>query len=409
MTRQLSALLLLTLATSCGSDDSPKKTGLPTATVDRAVADYKALVNANYADVLVGAQAMQTAIDAFVANPTAETHAAAKAAWIKARLPYAPSEAFRFYDGPIDNPTNGPEFEINSWPLDENYIDYTRDDPMAGIVNDPKVTLSLAEIDMANTVGGEKNISNGWHAIEFLLWGQDDEKPGLGAGKRPYTDYVAGAGGTALNQDRRGQYLKFATSALIGHLSDVANQWKPGDPSNFAASFGITSSDGSDPKKVFVGDLIRSIGSMANAELSGQRMTVAYIDRDQEDEHSCFSDTTATDLLGDGVGLQNVWLNRYGSLDGVGLEDIVREVDPALADKTSADFATAIAQLQILQDLQVAGTPIDVILKSDDSAPGRVAMLAAIKALKLVGSDMEAINKELGLGVELEKPSVVLK
>ena len=410
MYRRVPSLLLLSLAAACGGDDSGSKASFPTAMVQQAVSDYKTNVNASYADVVAGAQALKVAVDAFVAAPSQASHDAAKAAWIAARLPFAPSEAFRFYDGPIDNPVNGPEPEINSWPLDENYIDYTRDDPSAGIINDlvRVPVISAAAIDGANAMGGEKNISDGFHAIEFLLWGQDDLLPGMGAGKRPFTDYVVGAGGTAANQARRGQYLQLATDALLGHLTDVAAAWAPGVPGNYASTFGVSSSHGSDPGKDFIAALVRSIGAMAKDELSGQRMAVPYASRDQEDEHSCFSDTTANDLFGDGTGLQNVWLGRYTTtagvtLDGVGLDAIVNEADPALASKTTSDLAAAVAQLQVLRDLQAMNTPFDVILKQDDSSPGRTAMLAGITALRAVAADMEQVNSRFSLGVDLSK------
>lgn len=404
MHRHVPALCAFLLA-ACGSD-SGSPGALASGKIDQAISDYKQLVNLNYGDVLAGAQALQVAVDAFVTNPTEATHAAAKQAWLTARLPYAPSEAFRFYDGPIDNPQTGPEGLINSWPLDENYIDYTRDDPQAGIINDltgvPTITASA--IEQANTVKGEKAISTGFHAIEFLLWGQDDVTPGLGAGKRPYTDYVTGPGGTAQNQARRATYLKLATELVVTHLEAVAAAWLPSTPGNFASTFGSSASDGSDPKKAFAIDLLKSIGEMALSELGGQRMTVPYIDRDQEDEHSCFSDNTAPDLLGDGVGIQNVWLGRYGGFDGMGIDEVVAEVAPQLAQQATQHLSEAVAQLTVLVDLQNAGTPIDVVIASPDGSPGRVAMLGAIHTLQAVGGDMEQAAKALGLTVVIDRP-----
>jgi putative iron-regulated protein len=406
MQRHVPALLLVSsalLAAACGSDDAPKSK-LPVEKTAEALTAYKQVVSLNYAEVLSTATALKVAIDAFVAAPSEASHKAAKDAWVAARLPYAPSEAFRFYDGPIDNPETGPEGLINGWPLDENYIDYTRDDAAAGIINDltrvPTITVDV--IKGSNEVGGEKNLSTGYHAIEFLLWGQDDKEPGSGAGKRPYTDYVVG--GTAQNQQRRGDYLKLVTELLVSDLNQVDDAWKPGVAGNFAASYGVSADD----KETFVSDQLKAIGSMAKAELSGERMTVAYVNRNQEDEHSCFSDNTAPDILGDAEGLQNVWLGRYKGFDGVGLDEVVAAVDPTLASKTTADLGDAVSKLKALVDLQNAGTPIDVILQATDDSPGRVAMLAGIRSLKVVADDMEAAAKALGVSIELEQPSTEL-
>ena len=90
------------------------------------------------------AEALHDAIDAFVAGPTDATLQAAKDAWLAGRRLYGPTEVFRFYDGPIDNPDDGPEGQINAWPMDEAYVDYADGDPEAGIVNDvasvPEIT-----------------------------------------------------------------------------------------------------------------------------------------------------------------------------------------------------------------------------------------------------------------------------
>ncbi|TIX03975.1 MAG: peptidase, partial [Mesorhizobium sp.] len=55
--------------------------------------------------------------------------------------------------------------------------------------------------------GVEANVATGYHAIEFLLWGQDLHGTGPGAGERPYTDYDL-ANCTGGNCDRRAEYLK---------------------------------------------------------------------------------------------------------------------------------------------------------------------------------------------------------
>lgn len=399
--RHLASILLVLPSLACGDEDSGS--GFPAAVADQAIANYKQLVSANYADVVTTATVLQAAVTAFLGNPTPDTQKAAQDAWIAARVPYGPSEAFRFYEGPIDDPEDGPEGLINSWPLDENYIDYTRDDPSAGIINDPTADLSAAMLMNLNAARGEAEITTGYHAIEFLLWGQDDGTPGLGAGKRPASDYVVG--GTAQNQERRRTYLANVTGLLVSDLTFVAEQWRAG-VDNFGARFGVVAREaGGNAQQEAIADLLTSMGSLAKAELSGERMAVAYSHRDQEDEHSCFSDNTSVDLLGNGLGIQNVWLGRYGSLDGVGLEDVVAAIDVALAQKTSADVAVVVAKLQALADLQKAGTPFDVIITAPDGDPNRALVLEAIQALKTVATDVEKAAAELGLKLTLKDPS----
>jgi putative iron-regulated protein len=399
--QRLAPLLLALPLLACGDEPDSGSVSFPTAVAEQAITNYKQLVNDNYADVLATANALRAAVAAFLAAPSADTQKAAQDAWLAARVPYGPSEAFRFYDGPIDNPDDGPEGLINAWPLDENYIDYTRDDPSAGIVNATS-DLSAAMLTAQNAATGEAAISTGYHAIEFLLWGQDDAMPGTGAGKRPFSDYVVG--GPSASAERRGLYLRNVTDLLVAALTGVANQWKPGS-GGYGAKFGVTAVEaGAVPQQEAISDLLKSIGSMAKAELSGERMTVAYKNHDQEDEHSCFSDNTSADLLGNGLGIQNVWLGRYGALDGVGVQDVVAAVDAELAQKTTADLELAVSKLQALADLQKAGTPFDVVIQSDTS-PGRPVMLEAIQALKAVSTDVEDAARALGLQIQLEDPS----
>jgi putative iron-regulated protein len=372
----LATLLPVSLfASACGGDDDG-----PTAEV---VDTYAENVYASYSDTLDGAKALQTAVDAFVATPNQTTLDAARQSWLTARDPYLLTEVYRFYDGPIDNPEDGPEGEINAWPLDEGYIDYVIGMPNAGIINDVTTypTITLDVIKEQNENGGEANISAGYHAIEFLLWGQDTSDTGPGA--RPATDYVAS--GTAANQDRRATYLKLVTQLLVDDLTQVTEQWAP-NQQNYRATF-VTEGTGA-VQKILLG-----MGSLSGAELSGERMTVALDNRDQEDEHSCFSDNTYADLVGDGLGIQLVYLGKRGTVDGVGIEDLVRAKDSALADKLKTQIAASVAAIQAIPQ------PFDQAIMNDD---GRAKVTAAIQALQTQTETTVEAATALGLTINLE-------
>ena len=187
--RTLVAIALLTSA-ACRGRTAPDPGVTPASgtseTVGRVARHYADIAAATYEDAAAGARALRAAIDALVAAPTADRMATARQAWLAARTPYVQTEAFRFYDGPIDRV----EMLINAWPIDESYIDYITGAPEAGIVNDAKGTpeLSGPALIALNEREGEKSISTGYHAIEFLLWGQDRRADGPGA--RAATDYA---------------------------------------------------------------------------------------------------------------------------------------------------------------------------------------------------------------------------
>lgn len=385
--------------TGNGSSSGTSGTGTSSGNPADALANAKPVaeqyaknVYANYSEALTKAKALQTAIDAFLAAPSEGKLTDAKAAWIAAREPYGPTEVYRFYEGPIDNATDGPEGEINAWPLDENAIDYTRDDADAGIINRTAdfatITKDIIRTQNANETDGETYITTGYHAIEFLLWGQDstdteDKQPG----SRPFTDYT-----TKSNFERRKEYLKLVTEILIEDLQTVTDAWAPGQE-NYAKTFVA------DPKDA-VTKMLMGIGSMANAELSGERMTTAYINKSQEDEHSCFSDNTKADLLGNFLGIQNVYLGKYGASTGPGLDSLVKAVDSALDTKMKADLTAAVTAINAIP------APFDyAVTRADDSAPERQAVLTAIKAIKTAADNVVVIGQKLGVTFDLEKPT----
>jgi putative iron-regulated protein len=371
---------LLLLALGCGGGDD----GLEGA--EPVVDNYAAVVRASYADSLAKAQELKTAVDAFVAAPSVTTLEAAKTVWLAAREPYGQTEVYRFYDGPIDNPEDGPEGRINAWPLDEAYVDYVVGNENAGIINDPVgfPTLTKDLIAEQNEKGAEENISTGYHAIEFLLWGQDLSTTGPGA--RPHTDYLT-VGGTAANQARRGEYLKLVAELLVDDLKFVADQWAPGG-ANYGTDFAAVEG------REAIRRIVQGMGSLSGSELSGERMATALDNRDQEDEHSCFSDNTHRDLRGNAIAMQNVYLGRYGSVDGPGLDELVRARDPELDAKMQEQLAASIAAIEAIP------TPFDQALLDD--ANGRVKARAAITALRTQTDTTVEFATLLGITINLE-------
>ena len=376
----LSALLALaaSLALACGggaSDDLKRD----------AVRNYAEGAYAMYSKSLASAQAMDAAIDRFVAAPSAVRLDAAKRAWLLARDDYGLTEIYRFYDGPIDNEADGPEGLINAWPLDEAYIDYVEGDANAGIVNNPAAypVIDSALIVSLNEEGGEANVSTGWHAIEFLLWGQDmnDDGPGL----RPLEDYT-----TNRNADRRATYLAVASDTLIAHLQDMADAWAPG-AGNYRASFLAV-----DPDEA-LRRIITGIGEMSRGELAGERMTVAYEARSQEDEHSCFSDNTTADIIANAHGVQIVYSGDYGSVAGVGIMDVVAAEDADLAKQLEDQIRRSVSLAQAIP------APFDQHLREgvSDASAGRQAALAAIRALETQTDTIVSAAQRIGVTINV--------
>jgi putative iron-regulated protein len=399
--------MLATVLAACGDDDDsdptatdPAGTGAASAssapggtepaaaagpTDDELLAvatTYADLVHASYEAAIASATEMQTAIAAFIADPTEATLGAAKDAWLAARDDYGPTEAFRFYDGPIDNPTDGPEGQINAWPMDEAHVDYVEGDSTAGIISDstgyPEITTDV--LVASNEEGGETNISTGWHAIEFLLWGQDLSPDG--PGERPVTDYTTDA-----NADRRATYLELATQLLIDDLVSVADQWAP--DAAYRTEFLA------DPA-LAVQQLMRGIGALSRGELAGERMAVAYETKDQEDEHSCFSDNTNADVTNNARGAEMVYLAEFPGIDGPSPSDLVAAADPALDEALRTQLATSVEL--------TSGFPatFETMIAAPEGDPANEAMLAAIVSIEDQGDLIAEAAAALGLEITLE-------
>lgn len=351
-------------------------------TAPQVVAHYATLVHASYEDTLQGALALQQAVTAFTAQPSADTLAAARKAWLQARESYGQTEAFRFYGGPIDD-EQGPEGRINAWPMDESFVDGTRDKARAGLVNNRKVALTKKTLAGYNERGGEENISTGWHAIEFLLWGQDVDEAGPGA--RSFEDFVDGK---APNADRRRQYLNVVTELLVDDLRSLVKAWAPG-ARNYRARFEKGGNESL--RKIFVG-----LGSLSRGELAGERLEVALASQDQEDEHSCFSDNTHRDVVANALGIQNVWLGQYRrsdgrTLSGPSLRDLVAARDAALAERTTQQIASSVAAAEAIQ------SPFDREITGGKDAPGRQRVQKTIASLVQQSKDLVDAANSVGI------------
>ena len=370
----LAALLVLSLRTAPHAQ---------TATVPAVLSHHATQVLATYSDTLAAAKSMQTAITTFTAQPNTERLAAARKAWLAAREFYGQSEAFRFYGGPIDD-AKGPEGRLNTWPMDESYVDGVKGKPGTGLINNRKFAITKKALASMNERGGEENIATGWHAIEFLLWGQDLSADG--PGDRSADDYVDGK---APNAGRRRQYLNVVTELLIDDLSPLVRAWASDDKSNYRARF----ERGGDEslRKMLVG-----LGSLSRGELAGERLEVALASQDQEDEQSCFSDNTHRDAVSDALGIENVWLGRYRRADGnvlqgASLRDLVAAKDAALADKTTQQIRASVLAAEAIQP------PFDREIVGGPDAPGRLRIQALVASLTQQSKDLVSAAGALGI------------
>ena len=389
-------LLLASLLLSACSDE-PAATPAPSYDEARArlvINHYADLALAAYSDALSEARELRGQIDALLAQPNEQTLAAARQAWRDARVPYMQTEVFRFGNAVVDEW----EGQVNAWPLDEGLIDYV-DDNYQAVMGNPgaraniiasqslkigEQQLDLSELDAdllasLNELGGsEVNVATGYHAIEFLLWGQDLNGTDAGAGERPATDFATGEAATGGHNDRRRDYLTVVTDLLIRDLEAMVAEWQP-DQDNYRADLAADSVENGLRKMLF------GMGSLSLGELAGERMKVALAAHSPEDEHDCFSDNTHFSHFYNGKGIENVYLGEYqrvngDTLSGPSLSDRVAASEPQLDEALKADLDASEAALQALVDSAASGVHFDQLI-APGNAEGAAIVNGAIDAL----------------------------
>ncbi len=331
------------------------------------LSNYATLAWYLYSDAVRSAVHFNMAVYRFRKEPGAETFEAAKTAWVEARKVYGRTEVYRFSEGPIDNLEL--EILINAWPIDESYIDYTRDDPLSGIVNRPEMLPEITSLGLRrlNQTGGEANVSTGWHAIEFLLWGQDHFADG--PGRREWTDYT-----TAPNADRRMAYLVSSTELLRIQLVAVAEEWSLSNYDNHTGDFFLKR------PITLIKQIMRGVTSLAGRELAAERMSLALRSKSQEDEHSCFSDTTHLDLIANVEGIEAILTGEFDPVfappvAGKGLLDLIADADPAAAEAVREKFAV------VKERVGAIDPPFDQAIMAEENAPAYQKVKASVQAL----------------------------
>lgn len=347
---------------------------------------YAKLVHAAYVASATSAATLQDAISVFLKDPTQSNLIGARRAWKNARVAYLQTEVFRFYDGPIDgiDPVTGkegPEGRINAWPMNEAHIDYVAGAPDSGLINDLSVPITRDEVLSRDQTDDEANVTTGWHAIEFMLWGQDLNA--YGAGERPASDFATGDD----VRERRRAYLQMVTDMLVEDLQAMVAAWAPGDPKNYAATFVAME------QREALSRVLTGMAMLSAFELGSERLSVALDSGDQEDEHSCFSDNTNADFIYDARGIRNVYFGDYGTQAGVGLDELVGSLSPSLNREMIARLNqtdAAVAEVDAPFDRVLAASP--------DSLPRQEAELL-VASLNAQAETLVKIGKLLGVRV----------
>ena len=402
-----------------------------TAALEPATQTYVDIAHAAYEDSLIGARKMQQALGAFLDAPSADTLEQARNAWVEARVPYQQTEVYRFGNPVVDEW----EGKVNAWPLDEGLIDYvdaaaygseSEENTFyaANVIANPTLTVAGRTID-AGAIDAdllrslhevdevEANVATGYHAIEFLLWGQDLNGTGPGAGQRPATDFMPGADCTGGHCERRRAYLVAATDLLIADLEEIVAAWGPGGEGR--ATLDALPATGQ------VAVMLNGMGSLSYGELAGERMQLGLMLHDPEEEHDCFSDNTHNSHYDDARGIYNVYHGRYTRIDGSVVEGpslaaLVRAAAPDVDAEMRTRLDATAAAMQRLKDTADSGAMAYDQMLGESNPEGNAIVQEVVDALKAQTRTIE--QAAVALGVEsleiegsdsLDNPEAVFK
>ncbi|MET1416062.1 imelysin family protein [Roseibium sp. HPY-6] len=374
------------------------------------LSNYGDIAEAKYADSLATAKSLKAAIDKFLEEPTEAHLEEARSAWIEARDPYQQTEAYRFGNAIVDDW----EGKVNAWPLDEGLIDYvdasygeeSEENPFyaANLIANPslkaggetidasEITASLLADQLQEAGEVEANVVTGYHAIEFMLWGQDLNGIGPGAGARPATDFDP-ANCTGGNCERRIQYLRAVTDLLISDLEEMAAAWQSGGAAR--EELAAKGENGG------LATILTGMGSLSYGELAGERIKLGLLLHDPEEEHDCFADNTHMSHLNDVIGIRNVYFGSYASplgnnVSGASLADLVAEKDPALAEEMKTKLDATLAAFEVMKARAEGGEAYDQMI-GEGNEEGNAVVQAAVDALVDQTASIERVVKVLGL------------
>jgi putative iron-regulated protein len=377
--RPASVLALVLAAVGAATHaQTPGPAAQPAAAMRAAMENYAELAYRAYGEALGTARKFQAGVRDFVRAPARNPDAKLeklRQAWIAMRPAYGRTETFRFYDGPIDfgkqpDGSMGPEPLIDGWPVNEANVE--------ALINDASVPITRATLVERNARDDEADVTTGFHAIEFLLWGADTDPDG--PGHRPAGDFV-GAGVAA----RRRAYLQASADLLVENLQFVVDEWAPGRD-NYRAHFLALK------ENLGAGRMLTGMAVLAGFEVAAERLTTPLDSGSQEDEHSCFSDTTHIDIAADVQGIADAYFGRGTHFQGAALATAVNAVNPSIGARIEAQIATSLELARALD------APFDRTLATAPGSPQRqrveslVTSLQSLASLFRLGGSMLGVN-----------------
>ena len=240
------------------------------------------------------------------------------------------------------------------------------------------------------------------------MWGQDLNGNESGSGNRPHTDFDLEAC-TNDNCDRRREYLLAASELLIEDLEYIHNIWS----SEGKARLDLINDKQHGLKRILIG-----MGSLSYGELAGERMKLGLMLHDPEEEHDCFSDNTHNSHYYNVIGIKNVFIGEYKSIDGKvvsgpSISSLLNEVDKKLNKKTKKSINKTIKNMKKIVKSAQNGITYDMLIGEGNKKGNKLiqdavdSLIVQSKNIELAAVALNINNLEIEGSDSLDNPDAV--
>ncbi|QQD25210.1 hypothetical protein GJQ55_12340 [Venatoribacter cucullus] len=399
---RLPALLLAALLAAC--DQNPPTTSLPAAPEQEQRLPDSSGFSAHlgltaYTRMSLAAQSAQeldSKLAALLYNPGEESLAAARHAWRTAYDAWLETLLYAYL--PINDPpdwaSKGIDYQqtialLDSWPIEGGYIDYLPGYPFSGIVNDLTLPLNEDSLLAQHRFSDPTYASLGYHALEFMLWGADGERPPRdflpqentapvvassdeeGTAANPETDSgdadLPVSVNTVQNHNRRRQYVQLVSEQLQKHLHRLQRRWEPSN-GYYAGLL-----QHARPEQVLNASLM-AMQQLLSEELLGKRLS---------GNSSEFSNSSWADARAIVNGIRLLFVPDSSNEDPNGLATVLRNRDQAL-------------QQAWIQQLDLIDASLSDWQQQGDSEPVRqLCRQRLIELLSLLQRTADALGMQL--------------
>ena len=190
---------------------------------------YLSLAAQQFKTTCSNAEQLQTSVQLFLSAPNKKTLEEARLHWISTHNSYIGSKLFRALNikhpeldhSQIDPVKHSLAIRIDQSPLLPGYLDAVEGYPQSGYVFSP-LPIDAVTLNNEHQFSDTLYVTLGFHAVEFLLWGEGNEQT------RTSSDYavpIDNKENPESAQARRSQLLSLTTKLLTEDLQMQCQEW----------------------------------------------------------------------------------------------------------------------------------------------------------------------------------------